>query len=278
VPPLFSVIVPTRDRPELLARALASVLAQTVEDYEVVVVDDGGPRPVEVPEDRRVDLVRRDRPGGAAAARNAGLLRARGRYVTFLDDDDLYTADRLEIALEGARPAAIGICGQRRFGGRGSPRRTRVLEGFVHDHIADAPVPHLGTLVVERERAPAFDERLMASEGIDWWIRATRDLPVTTVRRIGYLSRQHAGPRLNRDLGRRLESTLLLLDIHEPYFSAHPAAAARQWDRAGTFAQRMGDREQARGAFLRSLRCRPGVKAAAHLAATVPPRGAGRRP
>ncbi|MBI4259617.1 MAG: glycosyltransferase family 2 protein, partial [Actinobacteria bacterium] len=99
--PLFSVIVPTHGRPAYLAEALASVAAQTIEDWEAVVVDDASPEPVEVPDDPRFRLVRRDENGGPGAARNSGLAAATGRYIAFLDDDDLFTPDRLEVALEG---------------------------------------------------------------------------------------------------------------------------------------------------------------------------------
>ena len=94
--PLVSVIIPTRNRPALLARAVESVAMQSVDDVEVIVVNDGGdePGPVLAPyrEAFRAPgrmLVVSQMPGrGPSAARNLGLRLARGRYVGFLDDDD----------------------------------------------------------------------------------------------------------------------------------------------------------------------------------------------
>jgi len=97
--PLVSVIVPTRNRPDWLRRALESVLAQTHPRVEVVVVNDGGDDvgAVLAPLRARGEIVavhlpeRRER----SAARNAGLALARGTYVAYLDDDDWYHPDHL---------------------------------------------------------------------------------------------------------------------------------------------------------------------------------------
>ena len=97
--PLFSVIVPTYQRPPFLLEALDSVRRQTIESFECIVVDDGSPEPVRLANDDRVRLVRRPINGGVAAARNTGIDHARGRYITFLDDDDVYTPTRLALAV-----------------------------------------------------------------------------------------------------------------------------------------------------------------------------------
>ena len=87
---LASVIVPTRGRPAKLARSLASLLAQDCSDWEAVVVDDGAGEGIAVAEslgDARIAAIRN--PGhGQADARNAGIARARGELVCWLDDDD----------------------------------------------------------------------------------------------------------------------------------------------------------------------------------------------
>lgn len=87
--PSVTVVVTTRDRPELAQRAVASALGQTRADVEVVVVDDGS-RPPFVPtaSDPRVRVVRHEVAAGVGAARNAGLAAATGAWITFLDDDD----------------------------------------------------------------------------------------------------------------------------------------------------------------------------------------------
>ncbi len=93
--PDVTVVIPTRDRPAELARALSAVLGQRDVDLELVVVDDGSAVPAAAGGDPRVRLVRLERSGGVSAARNRGLAEARGRYVSFLDDDDLWAPERL---------------------------------------------------------------------------------------------------------------------------------------------------------------------------------------
>jgi len=106
---LISVAVPTHNRPQLLREALASVAAQTHPEWEVVVVDDGSTPPVRESTLRellgeRFILVRHDQPQGIAAAKNAGVVAARGEIVLHLDDDDLLTPIALaQIAAAYAR-------------------------------------------------------------------------------------------------------------------------------------------------------------------------------
>jgi len=92
VTPRFSVIVPTYERPALMARCLAALGRQDLprDGFEVVVVDDGSARPLAdvlaLPPDLAVSVIRVPN-GGAGAARNAGAEMARGRYLAFTDDD-----------------------------------------------------------------------------------------------------------------------------------------------------------------------------------------------
>src|SRR3954464_14214558 len=97
--PTFSVIIPTYGRPKFLSEAVASVLAQTCADFECIVVDDAGPELATLPNDARIRVIRRDENGGPPAARNTGIDAARGTYVAFLDDDDVWLPTRLSDAL-----------------------------------------------------------------------------------------------------------------------------------------------------------------------------------
>ncbi|WP_081798201.1 glycosyltransferase [Pseudomonas sp. RL] len=96
---LFSVILTTYNRPAMLKDALASLKRQCFRDFEVIVTNDNG-EPVEaLLEDLGfpVTYLRLGKNGGPAAARNAALRLARGRYVTYLDDDDVYLPDHLRV-------------------------------------------------------------------------------------------------------------------------------------------------------------------------------------
>lgn len=265
--PLFSVVVPTYGRPVFLAEAVQSVLAQTIRDFECIVVDDASGEPPTVPADPRVRVVHRDVNGGAAAARNTGLAEATGRYVTFLDDDDVYLPERLEQAAGALDRAEFLVSFKGAYGHpHGPPLTARVLDGDVGDTILDAAVPHLGTCTLARHLAVRFDERFRVSEDVEWWLRQAAAAPVATVAQVGYLQRAHGGARQTSRISERLRCRLLLLEVHADWFAAHPRAASQQWKRAGGLALRTGDRSTARRAFRQSLKAHPDVAAIAHLA------------
>ncbi|MGN1367922.1 MAG: glycosyltransferase family 2 protein [Aristaeellaceae bacterium] len=101
--PCISVIIPTYNRRELLLRAVNSALGQTEQDLEVIIADDGSTdgtgemvRGMRDPRIRYLALPH----GGACAARNAGLEAARGKYVAFLDSDDVWRAEKLRVQRE----------------------------------------------------------------------------------------------------------------------------------------------------------------------------------
>jgi glycosyltransferase involved in cell wall biosynthesis len=255
--PLFSVIIPTFDRPALLAAAVESVLGQGLATFECIVVDDGGLQPADLPDDSRIRFLRREHSGGAAAARNTGLDAARGEYVTFLDDDDTYTADRLSRAVDALATHPVAICW--RNGGQ------RQLEGNVADVILNELVPHVGQVSLHRDAAPRFDEEFRGSEDVEWWLRLAQEHLVTTVPEVGYLYRSHSGPRHRNGLEARIEGLELLLGRHKAYFDSHPRARAFQMKQIGLAQLGLGNAGLARKAFWASLRARPEARTAWHL-------------
>ncbi len=97
--PKVSVIVPTYNRPDRLKEALQSILRQTCQDFEIVVVNDGGfdvAATVAALNDGRITYIQHDRNRGLAASRNTGLTAASGTYIAYLDDDDRYLPNHLE--------------------------------------------------------------------------------------------------------------------------------------------------------------------------------------
>ncbi|HEX7741278.1 MAG TPA: glycosyltransferase family 2 protein [Sphingobium sp.] len=98
--PFFSVVIPLYNRADIVRDTIRSVQAQDWRDFEIVVIDDGSrdnPAPViEALGDPRVRYVRQENAGGGAA-RNRGIEEARGRYIAFLDSDDLFLPGKLSI-------------------------------------------------------------------------------------------------------------------------------------------------------------------------------------
>ena len=116
-----SVIMPTYDQDAFLVGAVASLLAQTEQSWELIVVDDGSPGDTRAAlgplvEDPRVRLEVFDGNRGLGAALNRGLELATGRYIAYLPSDDVYHADHLRSlagALDGAHQACLAVAGVR---------------------------------------------------------------------------------------------------------------------------------------------------------------------
>lgn len=181
--PLASVIVPTFERVGPVVEALDSVFAQTFEDFEVLVVDDGstdGTRDVVEARYRGESRLRffRKANGGVSSARNLGLDHARGRYVALLDSDDLYEPEHLARQIEclDASPeAAVAICDARYVGawrpgwhtifGRSSFRPPVNL-----DAILDGAWALPSCVMFRRDAAPdvRYDESLRIVEDVEF--------------------------------------------------------------------------------------------------------------
>lgn len=201
--PLVSVIVPTLNRPTELAEALASVAGQRGIDpaeVQVVVVNDGGADITAVVRasraaGMRITAVAHRHRRGLPSARNTGLDLARGRFVAFLDDDDMLLPEHLSTALTYLDPAPDApSCG---FGGGGRVDATvaACLVTEQRSHLGRAPYgaerwdvafdPELlqvcnllpvHAAVLRRPPATArFDAALGALEDWDFWLRLTRD-------------------------------------------------------------------------------------------------------
>lgn len=158
--PLVSVVIPTKDRRELLmSGGLRAALDQVDVELEVVVVDDGsvdGTREAlaAVP-DPRVRVIRHERSRGVAAARNAGLTSARGRWIAFLDDDDLWSPAKLATQLAALHSAGASFA----YSG------VVVLdEAGAPTEIMHAPDPsELRAALLQRNCMPAGSSNIIAS-------------------------------------------------------------------------------------------------------------------
>lgn len=102
-----TVVIPTRDRPGLLAGTVASVLAQREVSLDVIVADDGSIEPVEVA-DERVQVIRVDGAAGRSAARNRGAAESSAEWLAFCDDDDLWAPGKLRQQLAVAQQSGVG--------------------------------------------------------------------------------------------------------------------------------------------------------------------------
>lgn len=183
----ISVIVPTCNRPHLLATTLRSVLAQRDVEIEVIVVDDGAEQPaaaiVEAAGDARVRLVRNDGRHGECGTRNRGLTEVRREWVAFCDDDDLWAPDKLRSQLNAATSdgSAWAYAGDvivdmhlRVLAGGPPPPANHLLAGLQRRNVMPAGSSNV---LVRRDaltRAGSFDPDLHRAGDWDMWLRLGR--------------------------------------------------------------------------------------------------------
>jgi glycosyltransferase involved in cell wall biosynthesis len=182
--PFFSVIIPVYNRAGPLDRALRSVLAQTCQDFEIVVVDDGSaddPRTVANSfADPRIRFFRQDNAGGGAA-RNAAIDAARGRFVAPLDSDDIFLPhhlERMRALLDGTDGSVVGYARIRVDRGRGRtilkpPRAIRADEHMATYLLAERGFVPTITIAVEHQTAKRirYDWALRTAEDTDFALR-----------------------------------------------------------------------------------------------------------
>lgn len=177
-PPRVTVVICTRDRPELLRTAVDSVLREVGPDDEVVIVDDGSsPAVSRLPGTRLV----RTAGVGPAGARAAGLAAARGEYVAWCDDDDQWLPGHLGelVALLAGDPTVAVVYGDAELAVEGSPDPASVpyalsFEAYV---LADWNYLPISAVVHRTDAARAaggFDSSLTALEDWDLWLRMDR--------------------------------------------------------------------------------------------------------
>ncbi len=189
--PSVSVVVPTYQRRWYVVRAVRSALAQTFEDFELVVVDDGstdGTGAALAGLDRRIRYVWQENEGVAAAC-NAGIRLARAPIVAFLHSDDRWRHNHLSIVLQAfqSRPEAVLVCTRPRFlfSGRTPAREPRVLDALPL-LLVENFVGHPSSVAVQRAAAVAvggFDETLVVSEGRELWFRLSTQGPFCLIER-----------------------------------------------------------------------------------------------
>jgi glycosyltransferase involved in cell wall biosynthesis len=200
-----SVIIPTHNRRRLLELTLKSVLWQRNVDFETIVVDDGStddtPRLLRSLGDR-IRVIRHEQPRGVSAARNHGIAVARGEWVAFLDDDDLWAPDKLNLQLEALRrngrcwayAGAVEITMENRIlAGQPPAPPQRVVAEVMMRNILPAGSSNV---IVSRAWIPGptvFDGSFYHSADWDLWIRLARRGPPAYVSKPLVAYRFHPG-------------------------------------------------------------------------------------
>lgn len=204
--PIVSIVIPAYNAERTILETLDSVFQQIFTDFEVIIIDDGST-------DQTVELLKKIQDprlkvfsysnGGLSVARNRGIARASGDYIAFLDADDLWTSDKLELQLAALQtdPAA-GVayswtCNMSQTGEAFYPGHSVTYSGNVYAQLLLGNFLASGSNCLIRRDAIAsvgeFDPSLRSYEDWDYWLRLAPHWSFVVVPKYQILYRQSSG-------------------------------------------------------------------------------------
>ncbi len=222
-----SVIIPTHNRADVLGRAIASVLAQTLSDLELIVVDDGStdrtPEVLAGFDDPRLTGMHQENKG-VSAARNRGIAASRGRFIALLDSDDTWMPDKLEKQVRFMAESGMEICQTDeiwiRNGVRVNPRFKHAKPaGWFLERSLELCLVSPSCVMFSRklwDELGPFDERLPACEDYSLWLRVGVRYPVGLVPEpLVIKTGGHADQLSRRIIGLDLYRVYAMIDLLE---------------------------------------------------------------
>jgi len=227
--PLASIILPTHNRKTMLLHAIESVIAQTYQNWELIVVNDASEDGTDdlvrnfMMNDSRISYIQNRSSLGGSGARNAGIAAARGHYVSFLDDDDRWMPDKLEKQIEALSEQPEAVAASCWYTANSFLGRRRV----VHTH----PNPALQELLSENvlggasvcmirrstlEQTGGFSEDLPSAQDWDFWVRLRIQGPIVVARQALVSYMVHSGGKITTDLEKKYIGTRRFYRKHRP--------------------------------------------------------------
>jgi len=210
--PCVSVAISTWNRAHLVGRAIRSALAQTFEDFELLVVDDGStdatPEVLAGQDDARLRRVRHERNHGISRTRNTAIGLARGEWMAFLDDDNEWAPDYLDrqLALAASRPdAGVVYCRAHVRNARSGAETSEpggLWQGKVFCHLVDGWIPFMSGALIRMSaltEVGGLDETLRASEDRDLWMRLAQRTAFAGMPDVLLIRHVRHGIQLSRD-------------------------------------------------------------------------------
>lgn len=188
--PFFSVIIPTYNRKDFLKVAIDSVLCQTFENFELIIVDDGSTDGTENLvtnyKDIRINYIHQKHKG-VSSARNKGITNAQGKFISFLDSDDRFRKEKLETTSRYIKkyPQYKIFHTEEIWYRNGKLLPQKIYHkkplGLIFKNAVKLCCISPSTAVIKKDifsQVGLFDEKLPACEDYEFWLRVTSQFPV----------------------------------------------------------------------------------------------------
>ena len=263
--PKVSVIIPTHNRAEFLRSAVKSVLNQTFQDFEIVIIDDASKDHTQEVianfNDTRIKVIHNQVSKGAAGARNIGLINTSGEYIAFLDDDDEWLPEKLKIQtclLDNSPPEVGGIYTYSFIKEKVSGRVLSIWNYEIKD-FSNENVVTTSSVLLRREcfgKCGLFDENMPTGSDYDMWIRISEKFSFEIIKDalVNYYIHEN---RLSINYGKKRRGLEILFDKHDNLFKKDTKEYSRMYLSLRVFYCYKGELLKGRRAFSKSIRMNP---------------------
>jgi glycosyltransferase involved in cell wall biosynthesis len=269
--PAVSIIIPTYNRERLIARSVKSVLSQTYQDFEIIIVDDASTDNTEEVvssfNDDRIRYIRHEENKGEAAARNTGIKAARYDYIAYQDSDDEWSPEKLarQIELLEDTSPEVGVI-YTGFWRTENHGRTyipfswvRQKNGDIHKELLKGNFIGSPVVLIKKEcfsKVGLFDERLHNLVDWDMWLRISKryhfrciDAPLAIA--------HYNSDNVSENPDSFIDALELVLEKNRDEFEKEEKLLARYWINAGSLLVAKGRVKQGRRYIVRALRLYP---------------------
>jgi len=268
IKPKVSIIMSTYNRLHLIGDAIRSVLNQTYRDFELIIIDDcPGKRAAEVVkkfEDKRIIYVKHKQQKGGSAARNTGIRMARGDFIGFIDDDDEWLPEKLEIQMNAFErtPVDVGYCFSAAITIKNDEveSTTKVPEGIdnFYERALRSFNGFLGiTLMVKKtviEDVGYWDEAFPSHQEIEWVLRISKKYKGLSINKPLVRANMRGGhTQIGKNLKKRIIGREMILKKHYNEFRKRPKILAKHYFQLALFYRDDEQFKQAKKAFKKIL-------------------------
>lgn len=224
---LISVVIPAYKRDRVIERAIRSVLEQTHQDFEIIIVDDGSRDATEsvvaslAKEDSRIRYFCHDTNRGAQAARNTGIKAAQGEWIVFLDSDDYFTPNSLEIRMLAAQREEVKVINSQCVVLKEDESRTVYgtppLNGYIYRNLLHYYGPLFSGLLIAKEaleKIDYLDEQIISYQDWDTVIRLAKHYPFGFVAEPTFIYDCRGDDTISKNMAREAEGYKQVFNKH----------------------------------------------------------------
>jgi glycosyltransferase involved in cell wall biosynthesis len=263
--PKVSVIIPTHNRAEFLRSAVTSVLNQTFQEFEIVIIDDASKdhtrEVITNFNDIRIKAIHNQVSKGAAGSRNIGIMNASCEYIAFLDDDDEWLPEKLKIQtclLDDSPQEVGGICTGRFTIEKASGRVLSIDNPEMND-IYKGNFITTSSILLRVEcfkKCGLFDENMPTGSDYDMWIRISKKFSFKVIKKalINYYIHKNM---LTIDYEKKIKGLEILFDKYGKYFEKCSKEYSMAYINLGVYYCFKGELQKGRKAFSKSFRINP---------------------